>query len=109
MAKSITKKKRLFALVNKERTAAYKAVGEYIIHFEIMLRTIRSFLKECAAIKGNLDNDKIIDILLHDSTASSLLSYFKAFVYELFPEQMKDKQVSDYLKQVFKEVETAYQ
>lgn len=103
------KQKRLSAVVNKERAKAYRAVGEYIIHFEMMLMTIRAFLKECAAIKANLDNDKVMDILLHDSTASSLLSYFKAFVYELFPEQMKEKEVSDYLKQIFHEVETAYQ
>jgi len=102
-------KKNFSKMVNKERTKAYVAVGEYIIHFEMLLKTIRTFLKECACIKANLDNDKIIDILLHDSTAASLLSYFKAFVYELFPEQMKDKEVSDYMKQIFSEVETAYQ
>jgi len=109
MAKLTTRQKRLSTVINKERTTAYRAVGEYIIHFEMMLKTIRAFLKDCAAIKANLDNDKLVDILLHDSTASSLLSYFKAFVYELFPEQMKDKRVSDYLKQVFNEVEIAYQ
>jgi hypothetical protein len=108
MAKS-DKLKRLSKAINREQIKAYTAVGEYIIHFEMMLKTIRSFLKECAAIKANLDNEKIMDILLHDSTASSLLSYFKAFVYELFPEQMKDKEVSDYMKQIFKEVEVAYQ
>lgn len=96
-------------MVNKERAKAYRAVGEYIIHFEMMLQTIRAFLKECAAIKANLDNDRVIDILLHDSTASSLLSYFKAFTYELFPDQMKEKEVSAYVKQIFSEVESAYQ
>ncbi|HMJ67385.1 MAG TPA: hypothetical protein VK508_00740 [Cyclobacteriaceae bacterium] len=104
-----TNRKELSAELARERTRAYVAVGEYIVHFEMMLNSIRSFLKESAAIKAKLDNDRIMDILLHDSTASSLLSYFKAFVYELFPEQMRDKEVSDYLKQIFKEVETAYQ
>jgi hypothetical protein len=107
MAKA-NKQKRLSKVVNKEQTA-YRAVGEYIIQFEMMLKTIRTFLKDCAAIKANLHNEKLMDILLHDSTASSLLSYFKAFVYEFFPEQMKDKKVSDYLKQIFNEVEIAYQ
>jgi hypothetical protein len=102
-------KKQLSKEIDKERSKAYRAVGEYIIHFEMMLKTIRTFLKESAAIKANLDNDKIMDILLHDSTASSLLSYFKAFVYELFGEQMKDKEVSDYMRQIFNEIEAAYQ
>lgn len=105
----VSKRKSLSIVVSKERAKAYRAVGEYIVHFEMMLQTIRVFLKECAAIKANLDNDRVMDILLHDSTASSILSYFKAFVYELFPDQMKEKEVSDYLKQVFNEVETAYQ
>lgn len=103
------KKKSLSKVVSKERAKAYRAVGEYIIHFEMMLQTIRAFLKDCAAIKANLDNDRIMDILLHDSTASSLLSYFKAFIYELFPDQMKEKEVSAYVKQIFIEIETAYQ
>jgi hypothetical protein len=105
----VSKRKSLSTVVSKERAKAYRAVGEYIVHFEMMLQTIRLFLKECAAIKANLDNDRVMDILLHDSTASSLLSYFKAFVYELFPEQMKEKGISDYLKQVFSEIENAYQ
>lgn len=104
-----SKQKSLSIVINKERAKAYKAVGEYIVHFEMMLQTIRAFLKDCAAIKANLDNDRVMDILLHDSTASSLLSYFKAFIYELFPDQMKEKEVSDYLKQVFNEIEIAYQ
>jgi hypothetical protein len=103
------KQKSLSRVVSKERAKAYRAVGEYIVHFEMMLKTIRTFLKDCAAIKANLDNDRVMDILLHDSTASSLLSYFKAFIYELFPEQMKEKEVSDYLKEIFNEVEMAYQ
>jgi len=103
------KKKSLSKVVSKERAKAYRAVGEYIIHFEMMLRTIRAFLKDCAAIKANLDNDRVMDILLHDSTASSLLSYFKAFIFELFPDQMKEKEVSAYVKQIFTEIETAYQ
>lgn len=103
------KKKSLQRVVSKERVKAYRAVGEYIIHFEMMLRTIRAFLKDCAAIKANLQNDRVMDILLHDSTAFSLLSYFKAFIYELFPDQMKENEVSTYVKQIFNEIETAYQ
>ena len=108
MAKS-KEYKKIATELSKENQKAYVAVGEYIIHFEMMLNTIKKFLKECAAIKANLDNDKLIDILLHDSTASSLLSYYKAFVHELFPEQMQDKEVTNYLKLIFKEVESAYQ
>lgn len=101
--------KKLSKDLSKERQKAYTAVGEYIIHFEMMLKVIRGFLKECAAIKGKLKKDRIMDIMMHDSTASNLLQYFKAFIYELFPKQMKQEDVRKYIHQIFKEVEAAYQ
>jgi hypothetical protein len=84
----------------------HESIGNYAVEFENLLLVLKYGIKLIAKGDG-LQNEDFIEILLYDSTAFPLLNYFKAFMLEAFPSEMKDKEFSGKMDSIYGEIQEA--
>ena len=107
MAKRISDdSKKLMKGVRSIGRKSHTAIGEYIFTFEGVMESIRFVLQECL-FKEGLDNENLIHVLLHNTTAQPLLKYLKGFIHELYPEQMADTKIESFMKAIWSDVQHA--
>ncbi len=83
-----------------------QSIGEYIYTFEGMLQSIRKTVLVILK-KYGLKDEAVGLIIIHDSSAKSLLDYFKALLIHLKKDQLSDKNTKNYISKIWKEIQEA--
>lgn len=74
----------------------FESIGEYIYTFENLLKFIKEFI-ELALKRQGLNDERLGQILTFDSSANSILNYYKGFLLHLYSEDLKDKKTMQFL------------
>ena len=84
-------------------TKLQQCIGEYIYTFENILESIRFFIS-CVMKRNGLKKNKLVEIILFDSMAGSLLNYYKGLVFEVCSEEMKKPQVKSFMNKLWNDI-----
>ncbi len=85
----VTSARSLYQRRDMDKEVSY-TVGRCIITFEDIMEQIRQCIRLMMENQG-LKNSFFTEVLLHDSTAKSLIDYLKAFIIEIYSNQWSDK------------------
>lgn len=90
----------------KNKKQINENIGALVVTFENLMLALKQGIKVIAE-KNGIKNEDLIEILIHDAGAQSLLKYFKCFMLSAFPNEMNDTEFAEKMETIYKEMQEA--